>query len=162
MTAVVRPRANLSCLGMMRSVPRHCAAAGAAVAMFAGAASAEATQPVRAMMRRRLFIFDVPVCSFNPPRRSGRRQPFAAVAVAVRHLAAEVLGELLDGRLDGPRRGVAERAETLALDVVEELRVVGAPLARLDALEDLDQPVGALAAGRAPAARLVLVELGQV
>src|SRR5687767_13561270 len=97
------------------------------------------------------------------PRRSGRRQSFLRVtrAVPVHDLTSKVLGELLDGRLDGPRRGVAERAETLALDVVhdveEELRVVGPPLAGLDALEDLDEPVGALAAGRAPAAGLVLV-----
>ena len=42
------------------------------------------------------------------------------------------------------------------------MRVVGAASARLDALEDFHQPVRALAAGRAPAARLVLIELRQV
>src|SRR5215204_4466873 len=164
MTAVVLPRPNLTCLMMLRSVPRHCAAAAAGTPGVAP--TVEATQPARAMIRKRLFIFEVPSRVSSGSRRSGRRQSVLNMTVATRDPAAEVFGKLLDGRLYGPRGGVAERAETLPLDVVhdvqEELRVVGATFTRLDALEDLDQPVGALAAGSAPAARLVLVELGQV
>src|SRR5215204_260692 len=164
MTAVVLPRPNLTCLMMLRSVPRHCAAAAAGTPGVAP--TVEATQPARAMIRKRLFIFEVPSRVSSGSRRSGRRQSVLNMTVATRDPAAEVFGKLLDGRLYGPRGGVAERAETLPLDVVhdvqEELRVVGAAFTRLDALEDLDQPVGALAAGSAPAARLVLVELGQV
>ena len=64
------------------------------------------------------------------------------------------------------RRGVAERAQRLADDVVadadEQIDVAHLAFAVLDPREDLEQPVAAFAARRALAARLVLVEVQQV
>ncbi len=83
---------------------------------------------------------------------------------AAREVAHELFPEQLhpgDDRAGGP---VAERAERTTEDVVagveqgREVALAGLP--GLHALEDLDHPVGALAAGRALAAGLVGVELG--
>ena len=77
--------------------------------------------------------------------------------------ALVLVAELRDVARDGHRRGVAERAEALAEDPVAdveeqvELALLGATL--LDPAEDVDLPADALAARRALAARLLLVEL---
>ena len=78
----------------------------------------------------------------------------------------EIFGKLLDCGLNRPRGGVAERAEGIAFDVVaqiqNQLRVFGAAFATGYALEDFDEPVRALATGRAPAAGFVLVKLYEI
>src|SRR4029078_12592996 len=78
---------------------------------------------------------------------------------------AEVLvAEVLDRRRDRRSRPGAEGAERATEDVVTEvdqgLEVGLLALAVLEALQGLHEPPGALAARRALAARLVLVELG--
>ncbi len=78
-----------------------------------------------------------------------------------------VLGaEVLDRRQRRRRRGVAERAQRLADDVVadadQQVDVAHLPFAVLDPRQDLVEPVAAFAARRALAARLVLVEVQQV
>src|SRR5918994_19647 len=63
-------------------------------------------------------------------------------------------------------RGVAERTQRLADDVggdpEEQVDVLHLPVAALDALQQLVEPVGAFAARRALAARFVAVEVQQV
>src|SRR5512142_743652 len=65
----------------------------------------------------------------------------------------------------GHRRGVSEGADGAPLDVVREVeqqvQVLLAALARLDAVDDAVEPARALAAGRALAARLLEVEVGE-
>src|SRR5579859_1317909 len=84
-------------------------------------------------------------------------------AATVFRVLDELVPEVLDRRLDRADRAVAERAERAAENVVadvEQLVQVGvAALAMFQRVEQLDDPVGALAARRAFAARLVLVEL---
>jgi len=69
-----------------------------------------------------------------------------------------------DQSLHGPGRGIAERTNCVALNLVGEflqhvdLREVS--VAQLHALEHVNHPACAFTAGRALAARLVLVELG--
>ena len=88
-----------------------------------------------------------------------RAAPFA-------HVRLELGAEVLHRRQRRRRRGVAERAQRLADDVVadadQQVDVAHLPFAALDPGEDLEQPVAALAARRALAARLVLVEMQQV
>ena len=67
--------------------------------------------------------------------------------------------------LDGPGRGVAEGANSVALDLTGDLLEHGnfplVGLALLHPLEDGLEPARALSAGGALAARLVLVEVGE-
>src|SRR5690606_30459770 len=80
------------------------------------------------------------------------------------HPGLELVPEVLDRRRDRRGGAVAQGAERAAEDVLAEVeQLVDVALlaaARLEPLEDLHQPPGALAAGRALAAGLVLVELG--
>lgn len=73
--------------------------------------------------------------------------------------------EVPDQTLDGPGEGLAEGADGVALNLLGELlHHVDLALARgagLEAVHDLLGPLGALTAGRALAARLVVVELAQ-
>src|SRR3954454_8354080 len=84
----------------------------------------------------------------------------AAAAVDVR---LELVPELRDVARDDDRVGVAERAEALAVDPVAHVeQQVELALARgavLELAQDRRQPARPLAARRALAARLVLVEL---
>src|ERR1700722_1875013 len=99
--------------------------------------------------------------SSHPPcPRSGCTYRPAAILLVLDDLVAEVL----DGRADRHRGGVAESAERAADDVVayveDGIQVLVVTIALLKPLDRAHQPVGALAAGGALAARLVLVELG--
>src|SRR5579871_6548286 len=98
--------------------------------------------------------------SHRPRRRSGWIERAAASLLVLDDLVAEVL----DGRADRHRRRVTEGAERAAHDVVadveDRVQVLVVPGARLKPLDRPDQPVGALPARRALAARLMLVELG--
>ncbi len=72
---------------------------------------------------------------------------------------------MLQHALHRHRRGVAERADRAALDVVghgvEQGQVFHLALAMFDAVDHAPQPAGAFAARRALAAALVLIEVGQ-
>src|SRR5688572_12765004 len=65
----------------------------------------------------------------------------------------ELVAEMLDEALHRQRRGIAQRADGAARDVVgdvvEEREVFHAALAVLDAVHHAVEPAGALAAGRA-------------
>src|SRR5262245_8036615 len=92
-------------------------------------------------------------------RRGGVEGAAAPVQVC------EVLvAEVLDGRRDRRDRTVTQGTERAPEDVVGDIQqlveLVGLALAALEPVEDLDQPVGPLATGRAFAAGLVGVELG--
>ena len=93
----------------------------------------------------------------------GQRRLAAERAAALVEVPLELVAELRDVARDDDRRGVAERAEALAQDPVAdveeqvELALRGAAL--LDPSEDVDLPADALAARRALAAGLLLVEL---
>ena len=75
----------------------------------------------------------------------------------------ELVAELRDHRADRHRHRVAQHAQAVADDVLldggHDVEVHRGRLARVDALEHLHGPVGALAARRALAAGLVAVEL---
>src|SRR5215469_8375307 len=92
--------------------------------------------------------------------RCGRIERTTALAQMLDVLVPEVLDRRGNRRLDR----VAEGAECTAGDVVadiEQLRQVGlAALTDLQLLEELNDPVAALPARRALAARLVLIKLG--
>src|SRR5688572_24666431 len=82
----------------------------------------------------------------------------------------ELVAEHLDGRDDGHRRRRTQEADRghrvrepepggdVVADVEQEVEVAHAAVARLDAVHDLRQPAGALAARRALPARLPLEE----
>src|SRR6185437_3824744 len=96
-----------------------------------------------------------------PEHRGGGRVERAAALL----LVLEVLvPEVLDRRLDRADRAVAERAERPPEDVVADvqqlLQVFLAALAVFQPVQHPDHPERPLPAGRALAARLVLVELG--
>src|SRR5690242_19980367 len=96
-----------------------------------------------------------------PEQRGGGRVERAAALL----LVLEVLvPEVLDRRGDRADRAVAERAERAAEDVVADvqqlLQVFLAALAVFQPVQHPDHPERPLPAGRALAARLVLVELG--
>src|SRR5438067_13925454 len=78
-------------------------------------------------------------------------------------LVHELVAEMLDEALHRQRRGVPERADGAAGDVVgdvvEERQVLHAALAVLDAIHHAIEPARALAAGRALAARFLVVEV---
>src|SRR6266851_2192660 len=75
----------------------------------------------------------------------------------------EFVAPLLHDADGGQRRGVAERAKRAAQhifgDVADEVDIFGTPEAGVEAIEHLAQPGGAFAAGDAPAAGLVRVEM---
>eukprot|EP00227_Mantoniella_beaufortii_P011202 CAMPEP_0197590548 /NCGR_PEP_ID=MMETSP1326-20131121/11475_1 /TAXON_ID=1155430 /ORGANISM="Genus nov. species nov., Strain RCC2288" /LENGTH=441 /DNA_ID=CAMNT_0043155651 /DNA_START=195 /DNA_END=1517 /DNA_ORIENTATION=- len=79
--------------------------------------------------------------------------------------ALELGAEVADEALHGPGRGVAQRADGVALDLLGELLqhvdLLQPRVALLHALHDGVQPPRALTAGRALAAGLVLVEVGE-
>src|SRR5690606_22909615 len=79
-------------------------------------------------------------------------------------LGLELVAEAADAPADGPRGGVGEGADGPALhlvaDLQEQVEVAEVALALVDAGEQLVEPAGAVAAGRALAARLVPVEVG--
>src|SRR5689334_748521 len=93
-------------------------------------------------------------------RGSGRVERAAALLLVLEVLVPEVL----DRRLDRADRAVAERAERPPEDVVADvqqlLQVFLAALAVFQPVQHPDHPERPLPAGRALAARLVLVELG--
>src|SRR5690348_4239533 len=92
-------------------------------------------------------------------QRRGRSEGAFAVVDVLLELAAE----LADVARDCDRRGLTERAEALAVDAVadveQEVELVLLRFAGFEPAQDLRHPAGALAAGRALAARFVLVEL---
>src|SRR5262249_51973992 len=95
------------------------------------------------------------------PEGGGGRVERAAAALLVLEV---FVPEVLDRGDDRGDRAVAQRAERPAEDVVADveqfLQVFLAALAVLEPLEDADHPERPFPAGRALAARLVLVELG--
>src|SRR5512139_3172707 len=86
-------------------------------------------------------------------------------AVAVLDVMLELVPEVSDETLHRPRGRVAERADGVAFDVVgdadQQVHVFHAALAGEDAPQRAVQPAGALAARRALAARLHVVEARQ-
>src|SRR5689334_20241131 len=74
--------------------------------------------------------------------------------------------EMLERRQHGRDSGVSERAERLARDVArnarQQVEIAHLAFAALDLLQDLVQPVGAFAARRALAARLVAIEVQKI
>src|SRR5262249_13790518 len=99
------------------------------------------------------------VRSHASERAPGRRQRAALLPDVRLVLVSEVLQRRPHGR-DG---GVAERAERLAADVRrnarQQIEIARLPFSGFDLPENLVQPVGAFAAGRALAARLVPIEV---
>src|ERR1044072_5256637 len=90
------------------------------------------------------------------------RRERAALVFDVMH---KLVAEVLDHGAHRHRGGVAECADGAALDVVghgvEQVDVAQLALAVLDGVHHAPQPAGALAARRALAAALVLVEVRQ-
>src|SRR5581483_4910517 len=86
-------------------------------------------------------------------------------AFPVLDVMPEFVVEMLDEGAYRHRRGVAQRADGAALDVVrhriERVQIVGPALAVLDAMDHAIQPAGAFAAGRALAAGFLEIEIGQ-
>src|SRR5690242_21104829 len=86
-------------------------------------------------------------------------------ALLVRDVVLELAAEMLDEALHRQRGSVAERADRAPLDVVGDVRqhveVLGPAVAVLDAIDHAPHPAGALAAGRALAARFLEVEVRQ-
>ena len=78
--------------------------------------------------------------------RPDQATPFVDVIV-------EFVAEMLDETVDRHRRGIAESANGVALDVMREIHqlveIVLAPASVLDAAYRAMQPAGAFAAGRA-------------
>src|SRR5262249_28056277 len=111
----------------------------------------------------RAFVVPSPsVGSHRLGRAPGSKQGTAVLA----NVRLVFVAEMLQRRLHRGDRGVAEGAQRLAADVRrdarEQIEIAHLPLAVLDAAQDLVQPVGALAARRAFAARFVTVEMQQV
>src|SRR6185295_8574719 len=77
----------------------------------------------------------------------------------------DLAAEMAQHPLHGPRRTVAERTEGVALDlgrhVLEQVDLALLRLAALHALQPPPHPAATLAAGRALAAALMLVEVGE-
>src|SRR5437763_4096439 len=84
----------------------------------------------------------------------------AALVLDVVH---ELVAEMLDEALHRQRGRVAERADRAAGNVVrhvvEEVEILHAPCAVLDAVHDAVEPARALAAGRALAARFFKIKI---
>ena len=81
----------------------------------------------------------------------------------LRDALLDLWAEVAHEALDGPRGGVAERADRAALDLLGELEqhvdLALVPTAFGEAVHHVHHPGRAFAAGRALAAGLVLVEL---
>ena len=101
--------------------------------------------------------------SLRPGPSEEHRRGWVERAAAALVVLDEFVPEVLDRRHDRADRAVAERAERAAQDVVADVKqlveVALAALAALERVEHLDDPERALAARRALAAGLVLVEL---
>src|SRR5262245_10252233 len=84
-------------------------------------------------------------------------------ALLVVDVVLEFVAEMLDEALHRQRRGLAERADRAPGDVVrdrrQQIEILVASLAVLDAVDHAPQPPGALAAGRALAAGLLVIEI---
>src|SRR5581483_5109938 len=98
--------------------------------------------------------------SGGPALREGRRgrvARLAHLATLVIDVVLELVAEMQDEALHRQRRGVAERADRSAGDVVGDVRqhveVLVAAFAVLDAVDHAVEPARALAAGRALPAR---------
>src|SRR5262245_27866534 len=80
--------------------------------------------------------------------------------------ALEVITEIDDPRRYGVSRRVAERAETLAENlvghVIKQFDVARAPFVTMHPVEDFIEPARAFATRRTPPARLVFVKMGDV
>ena len=105
--------------------------------------------------------------SAPPPTARARASQPARVQRPSRMCASTLGAEVLQRRERRRRLGVAERAQRLARDVVRRRsssrsRSRISPSPRSIFVQDLEQPVAALAARRALAARLVRVEVHQV
>src|SRR6185437_10954591 len=85
-------------------------------------------------------------------------------AAALVDVALELVAEVGDVARHRHRHRVAQRAQAVAEDAVahvqQQVELPLARLAHLNAADDVHAPAGTLAAGRALAAALVLVELG--
>src|SRR5665811_1532223 len=97
---------------------------------------------------------------FGEEGRGCRREKFRRCGM---HAGFELVSEVLDGRGDRAGGTVAKRAECAPQNVVahveQQLDVARMPLALVEAFERLCEPPCALAARRALATGLVLVEL---
>src|SRR5207248_7896744 len=93
--------------------------------------------------------------------RDGKRLPFKR-AGSQRQVLFELVAKLLQDADRGQRRGVAERAQSLAENVERHVqrgvRIVGNALAAVEASEQRFEPSRPFAAGDAPAAGLMRVE----
>src|SRR5262249_60293183 len=91
--------------------------------------------------------------------------PRLARAAACRAPPLELGPEMTDQPLDRPGRGVAQRADRMALDLAGDLLqhvdLLDPGVAAHHALHDAVHPAGALAAGRALAAAFMHVEMRQ-
>src|SRR5262245_15783042 len=89
----------------------------------------------------------------------------AAPAALLPYVVLVLLAELLQRGLRGGDGGVAERAQRLAsdrvADVPQDVQLPHRGPPGLDAVQEAQHPARALPAGRALAAGLVLVEVGQ-
>src|SRR5919201_1127295 len=118
---------------------------------------------LQARSRRHLGNGRVPVLVDRREDALERRLT-AERAAALVDVTLELVAEAIDVARDGHRRRVAQRAQAMAEDSVAdveqqiELALLGPPV--LDLAQQLHHPTRALAAGRALAARLVHVELG--
>src|SRR5579859_5940674 len=90
-------------------------------------------------------------------------RPWADFAMAVLDMIFEFFAEEADAADNGAGGRIAEGAEGLSADVIanidQQIDILLAALAMLQALQNLGQPVGSFAARRAFATGLVAVEL---
>src|SRR6185437_16120659 len=110
------------------------------------------------------MLTNSPLITIYAARGSCRNEPLFLddAAPAVVDHVLELVAIVLDEALYGPRRGIAERADRMALDVIcdvdEHRHVLAAALAGEDSLQHAVEPASALAAGRTLAAGLRHVE----
>src|SRR5262249_12102589 len=120
------------------------------------------TKSVRTICAMSSGVIVALVGSYRLARTPRGRQRASSLANVRLVLVPEVL-ERRDHRCRG---GIAERAQRFAGDVRrdarEQVEIAHLAFAAFDALEDLVEPVGPLAARRALAARLVAIEVQQV
>src|SRR5215217_4441237 len=158
--ALARPASNLRFCFARSSASRWiCCSSSTSMAQVRACAEAEAAARAAAARAQ------VPMLlwrSIALLRRHERRLGMRVRGVVV-DAALDLAAEVADQPLDRPGGGVAERADGVALDLGRDLQehVDLAPLRSPlgHAGEDAPHPAGALAAGGALAARLVLVEI---
>src|SRR5262245_31163125 len=96
-------------------------------------------------------------------RGMGALQVIRHAALLVLDVVDELVAEVLDEALHRQRGGVAERADRasrdVVRDVVEQIQVLHAALAVLDAVDHPVEPAGAFAARRALPARFLEIEI---